>query len=78
MASGEQIERGAARRTQILAFIRQYSQEHGYSPTIREIAAGVGLRSPRGVQLHLQRMIEDGQLTMRPGGHRAISLRGVG
>lgn len=32
-------------RQKIYDFIVQYITEHGYSPTVREIGAGVGLQS---------------------------------
>lgn len=32
-----------SRKTDILDFIQKFSQEKGYSPTIREIGSGIGL-----------------------------------
>ncbi|MBR6556210.1 MAG: transcriptional repressor LexA, partial [Clostridia bacterium] len=34
------------KQQQILAFIEQFSAREGYSPSVREICAAVGLRSP--------------------------------
>lgn len=42
----------------ILKFIIKYMTEHGYSPSVRDICDGVGLRSTSSVQAHLKKMAE--------------------
>ncbi len=37
----------------ILEFIREYHQQHKWAPSVREIAVGIGLKSPATVQRHL-------------------------
>lgn len=49
-------------RHKILEFIVSYIQEHGYSPTVREIGNGVGLKSSSSVQSHLKKMFANGTL----------------
>lgn len=56
----------------ILAFVNSFSQEHGYRPTIREIANAVGLKSTSTVHGHLQRLQQHGQLTLSPQKPRSI------
>lgn len=62
------------RRRQILAFIRGFITEHSYSPTVRDITAGVGLESPSTVQYHLGELERAGYI-QRAGYGRARALR---
>ena len=61
---------------QILEFIRQYTLENGYSPSIREIGAAVGLKSTASVSYHLQTLEEQGLLRLPSGKgvRRAVTL----
>jgi repressor LexA len=45
-----------------MAFIRNWSERHGYPPSVREIATGVGLASPSSVTYHLTTLQELGLL----------------
>ena len=45
-------------RDRILAFIVSYQEEHGYSPTMREVASGVGVSSSGCVHRHITEMKE--------------------
>lgn len=58
----------------ILAYIRGAIADTGEAPTVREIAAGVGLRSPSTVAYHLGRLEEGGHLRREQGRHRSIRL----
>jgi repressor LexA len=49
-----------AHHSQILAFIREFRAERGYSPTIREIGAAVGIDSTSLVSYYLDQMQERG------------------
>ena len=46
----------------IVDYVNQFIQEHGYSPSVREIGAAVGLRSTASVSYHLQALQEKGLL----------------
>ena len=48
------------RQTEIYDFIRTYTGEHGYPPSVREIGAAVGLASPSTVHMHLKVLEENG------------------
>ena len=48
------------RQIAIYDFIRAYSTEHGYPPSVRETGAAVGLASPSTVHLHLKVLEEQG------------------
>ena len=58
----------------ILEFVNRFVQENGYAPTVREIGAAVGLRSPSTVHYQLARLREQGQLTGDPSKSRAVTL----
>ena len=49
-------------RDQILSFIVAFQKEHGFSPTIREIADGIGYASVGCVHRHIQCLRENGLL----------------
>lgn len=51
----------------ILTYIKNYIKEHGYPPTVREIGAGVGLKSTSSVQSHLIKMLEMGMIESDAG-----------
>ena len=46
----------------IVDYVNQFIQENGYSPSVREIGAAVGLRSTASVSYHLQQLQEKGFL----------------
>ena len=48
------------RQLAIYEFIKSYSDEHGYPPSVREIGAAVGLASPSTVHMHLKVLEEHG------------------
>ena len=50
----------------ILDYVNQFIQENGYSPSVREIGAAVGLRSTASVSYHLQ-ALQDKGLLQAPG-----------
>ena len=50
----------------ILNYVNEFIQENGYSPSVREIGAAVGLRSTASVSYHLQALQDKGML-QNPG-----------
>ena len=46
----------------ILNYVNQFIQENGYSPSVREIGAAVGLRSTASVSYHIQALQDKGLL----------------
>ena len=57
----------AARRDAIVAFVARYTEDHGYSPALREIAAACGIGSNAVAEFHLDRLVRDGRITRKPG-----------
>jgi repressor LexA len=60
------------RQAEAVAFIRANS--HLYGPTVREIAAAMGISSVNGVQGHLKALQKKGVLKHTPGIARGIEL----
>ena len=50
------------RQENILVFIREFAEEHGFPPTIREIGKAVGISSTSVVKYNLERLEEKGKL----------------
>ncbi|KAB0559032.1 LexA family transcriptional regulator [Pantoea stewartii subsp. stewartii] len=57
-----------------LDFIRGYIRENGLSPTIAEIAEGMGWRSPNSAQIHVNALQQKGRLKVKRGANRGIVL----
>ncbi len=62
-----------AKQQQIYDYIVSYSDEHGYPPSVREIAAAVGLKSPSTVHFHMKALEEAGAIQKSAGKTRAIT-----
>ena len=63
-----------AKQQQIMDYMHAFTAEHGYPPSVREIGAAVGLKSPSTVHFHLKRLEEAGVIVKAEGKTRAISL----
>lgn len=64
------------RQVAIYDFIRAYSEEHGYPPSVREIGAAVGLASPSTVHMHLKVLEERGLIKRDSKKPRTIEVVG--
>ena len=64
------------RQLAIYDFIRSYSDEHGYPPSVREIGAAVGLASPSTVHMHLKVLEEQGLIKRDSKKPRTIEVMG--
>ena len=56
----------------ILNFINIFVEKNGYAPSVREICAGVGLKSTSTVQYHLEKLINSGYLQKNYKKSRAL------
>ena len=66
-----------AKQQQIYDYILAFTSDHGYPPSVREIGAAVGLKSPSTVHFHIKGLEEAGVIVKAEGKTRAISLPGV-
>ena len=67
-----------AKQQQIYDYILAFLSQHGYPPSVREIGAAVGLKSPSTVHFHLKGLEEAGVIVKTEGKTRAITLTHVG
>ena len=52
------------RQAQVLAYLRNYTAEHGYAPTIREIASHMGVKSTNSVRGFLDALARKGLVVL--------------
>jgi repressor LexA len=60
------------RQRQVLEFIKQNMAF--FSPTVREIAAAMSIKSPHGVTVHLEALERKGRIRMAKGKPRGIEV----
>ncbi|HUL30983.1 MAG TPA: transcriptional repressor LexA [Thermodesulfobacteriota bacterium] len=58
----------------VLGFLKNYTSEKGFPPTLREIASHFGLRGPKAPQKTLILLERKGYIRKTPGGSRAIEI----
>ncbi len=58
----------------VLNFLEDFTEENGYSPSYREIQAGLGLSSVSAVAEHIDNMISKGILKKVPGAARSLEV----
>lgn len=58
----------------IYDYIVAFTASHGYPPSVREIGAAMGLKSPSTVHFHMKGLEEAGYIIKTEGKTRAISL----
>ena len=58
----------------VLDFISEYQRTHDYSPSYREIAAGLGLTSVASVAEHVDHLVTLGALKRSPGASRSLEI----
>lgn len=61
------MSRTSNKSEKILQFVQQFTVENGYSPSVREIGAAVGLSSTATVSYHLRQLQEKGLLQIAEG-----------
>lgn len=64
-------------REKVYNYICEFISEHHVSPSVRDIASGVGLNSTSSVALHLKRLEEDGRITHLKGTSRSLIVVGT-
>lgn len=66
--------RTSNKRAEILDFLRRFTSENAYPPSVREIMRGVGLKSTASVHYHLAALEAAGEIRMDASKNRAITL----
>ena len=62
------------KQQKIYDFIRDFSRDYGYPPTVREISEHLGLKSPSTVKFHLDNLRAAGLIQWDGGKTRSITL----
>jgi len=63
-----------SRQKEVFEFLKDFLQERGFPPTLREIASHFGLRGPKAPQKTLNILERKGYIRKIPGGSRAIEI----
>ena len=72
--AAERMQSLTERQREIYDFVRDKIVNRGYGPTVRDIGAHFGIRSPNGVMCHLKALEKKGLISREPGKSRAIQL----
>lgn len=64
----------SAKKAEVLRFIEDFLADKGYSPTIREIANGVGLASTASAHRYVKDLCAQGALCVAPKLNRTITI----
>jgi len=59
----------------VIAFIREYRAERGYSPTLAEIAQAVGLAGRSGAAYQVRQLVQAGRLSRTYKTPRGVRAR---
>ena len=62
-----------ALKTRILRYIGEYTKQHGYAPSYREIQSAVGVGSTSTIYNYVKRLEAEKLLDMRRGRPRTVS-----
>ena len=62
----------------VLAFVEDYIRDAGYPPSLRDICARFGIKSPKNARKHLDSLEKKGFIRRRPGLSRAIEVLEAG
>ena len=58
----------------VLDYLQDFTEEKGYSPSYREIQAGLGLSSVSAVAEHIDNLVEKGVIRKVPGAARSLEV----
>ena len=62
------------RQQQAYEFICDFTKDHGYPPSVREIGSAIGLSSPSTVHSHLHKLEDAGYIHRNPNKPRTIEI----
>jgi repressor LexA len=68
------MNRLSRRQQQVLEFLRRSIDRSGIVPSVREVAAALGLRSPATAQQHITSLVQKGYLRRVPDRMRALEI----
>ena len=59
----------------VLEYVRRYSENYGYSPSIREICSALGIKSTATCHYYLKKLEKSGEINKVSSKKRAISVK---
>lgn len=62
------------KQKRLMDFLQDFQDNHDYSPSYREIAAGLGLRSVASVAEHIDHLVQQGFLKRIAGSARSLEI----
>jgi repressor LexA len=65
------------RQQAVLQFLKRHLSQHGFPPTVREIADHFGMAGPKGAKKHLDALVKKGAIERVARLPRAIQMRGA-
>ncbi|MEN8614230.1 transcriptional repressor LexA [Dehalogenimonas sp. THU2] len=68
----------SAKQKKVLDYLTRFTEEHGYAPSVRDVAEGCGLNSATVAQYYLGVLEREGYINRSRGISRSISLPGAG
>ncbi|MEW8956945.1 transcriptional repressor LexA [Clostridium sp.] len=71
------IEAKNKKQLEIYEFLKKYTEEKGYPPSVREICEAVSLKSTSTVHGHLKRLEKKGLIKRDPAKPRALEIVGL-
>src|SRR3989344_5842488 len=74
MENKSETIRPTKKQKELLTFIETFIAEHGYSPSYREIMAGLNYTSVATVALHVNSLIKRGHLQKRDHSARSLEV----
>ncbi len=74
MSEASTTVRPTKKQRELLTYIEQFIGEHGYSPSYREVMAGLNYTSVATVALHINNLIRRGHLRKRDHSARSLEV----
>jgi len=71
---GNSLKQITEKQNNVLDFIKKFTADHGYPPSIREIGKGLGLSSPATVHTHVKKLCNAGYLKVDNNKFRAMEI----
>ena len=64
----------STKQNEVLTFIKKFTAENKFTPSVREICKGLNLSSPATVHVHLTNLIDKGYIKRNPRNNRLLEL----
>lgn len=78
MAANDNAEKKSEKTIdRVYNYVKYYIKTNTYSPSVRDICKGAGLKSTSSVHMYLKKLDEMGRIEYRPGMRRAIIIKNL-